>query len=182
LEYYDVPDDCPLVADDAPQERKEAEAAAPPSDLEEAASGILTKEQIREIIRTEIPRENPAQSQQDYMRPAAAGGLSYVMAEAVKGDSGTARAAVLTAASLLGGLIGHEASDHWAGALAGAALIGGLGWQAMRSVAAAADAGSEADAPETHAGMTAAEESGKNFHIPDAHAGTHGQPIRAVGT
>ena len=187
LEYYDVPDDSALLSD-VNTERGEPDDAQgdlfAPSDLEEAASAILTKDQIREIIRSEIPRENPKPEKQDYMRPAAAGGLSYAMARAVERDSGTARAAVITAGAIIGAMVGQDAADHWSGALVGAILAGGLGWQAMRSSAAdATPTDTEAPTPtadDAHAGM-ATEESGKDFHIPDAHAGTHGQPIRAVG-
>ena len=186
LEYYDVPSDCPLVSSDEVTERKAAEDDADEAeDLVHAAAPVLDAEQIKEIVRSEL-RENPKPEERrdDYVRPVSAGGLSYVMGKAVDGDSGTARAGVLCAGSLFGALIGHEVSDHWSGALVGAILVGGLGWQAMRSTASeATPAATESPTPtaDAHAGMTATE-GGNPFHIPDAHAGTHEQPIRAVGT
>ena len=138
LKHYDVPDDCALLEDAGVAQQVKSDASttnSPRRDLMEAASPVLSEEQVREIMRTELQRrENPAtERRQDYMRPAAAGGLSYVMARAVDGDSATARAAVLSAATLFGGLIGNEASDHWAGALVGAALVGAVGWKALQT-------------------------------------------------
>lgn len=142
LKGYEVPNDCALLEDAEVAQKVKGEASAtdsPRRDLMEAAAPMLTEERVREIMRSELQRrENPAtERRQDYMRPAAAGGLSYVMARAVEGDSATARAAVLSAATLFGGLIGNEASDHWAGALVGAALVGAVGWKALQTGAKA---------------------------------------------
>ena len=137
---YDVPDHIvrqrmPEEPEPVPQRKKQVSDT--PS-LTESASALLDEKQVREILRTELERENPSgdpveQGREDYVRPASVGGLSYVMGKAVDGDSGTARAAVISAAALFGGIIGHETSDHWAGALAGAILVGGFGWKAMQS-------------------------------------------------
>jgi hypothetical protein len=142
---YDVPDH--IVQQRMPEEpeptpkgklAQNEQAKLSRSDLLEAAEPLMNEERIREIIRSEVLRQNPRpERRQDYMRPAAAGGLSYVMARAVDGDSATARAAVLSAATLFGGLIGSEASDHWAGALVGAALVGAVGWKALQTGAKA---------------------------------------------
>lgn len=120
-----------------------------------AASPIVDEEEIRSMMRDEIQRQNPAPEQQkeDYFRPASAGGLSYVMARAVDGDSATARAAVLSAATLFGGLVGHEASDHWVGALCGALIVGGIGYKALGSTGAD-NSGADTSSPDTQKDMT----------------------------
>jgi hypothetical protein len=171
LQHYNVPDDSALLSGvTTPSSAKEAEPIAP------AAAGTAALDEIETLLdrklEEKLVRRNPVEKP-DYTRPVSAGGLSYVMARAVDGDSGTARAGVLCAASLFGGLIGHEVSDHWAGALVGAVLVGGLGWQAMQSGAPAAD-----DAPATATPTQAASASPTDTPA----QGDLGRPVRAVGT
>jgi hypothetical protein len=151
LKGYEVPDDCALLEDAEVAQKVKSEASAtnsPRRDLMEAAAPMLTEERVREIMRSELQRrENPSAETEDYMRPAAAGGLSYVMARAVDGDSATARAAVMSAATLFGGLIGKEAADHWGGALVGAVLVGAVGWKALQTGAKAQES-ADAQEPE----------------------------------
>jgi len=165
---YDVPDR--VMHQHMPDEPSvPAAPASNADDMADAASGIITKEDVREILRTEL-RENPApKTQEDYLRPTAAGGLSYVMGKAVDGDSGTARAAVISAATLFGALVGHEVSDRSpVGALLGALLVGGLGWSAMQGTREAPSA--QQAQPDADTGTS------------DSDDGTTRRPIRAVGT
>ena len=190
LQHYHVPSDCPLLdseADTAETVRESALSSGEEALTAASASALLDEEEIRAILRDEI-RENPAsqpESQpEDYFRPASAGGLSYVMAQAVRGDSGTARAGVLCAAALFGGLIGQEASDHWAGALTGAILVGGLGMVALRSGQPQVQQQTEPDTM-PHA-QTRQPGAPLRSETPDLDAeqnpGVSGGPIRAVAT
>lgn len=79
---------------------------------------------------------------QDYFRPAASGGAAYALAQAVREDTGTARAISMIAGVGIGGLVGKEASGQHegVGALIGALLGGG-----------AAYLGIEAATPQTEA-------------------------------
>ena len=180
LKHYDVPGDCPLLRDANVAETVRESALSSGEEALTAASALLDEDEIRAILRDEILRdeirENP--SQPDYLRPASAGGLSYVMAQAVKNDSRTARAGVLCAGAVFGALIGHETSDHWVGALAGAILVGGLGMAALRNGQPEPQAGTE---PETRqSGASFQSETLRQDTEPDP--GVSGTPIRAVGT
>ena len=193
---YDVPDH---IVKDRKREEPSSDAssaplvASPTSQAQptEAASALLDEEQIREILHTELQRQNPTERdsrsenrsnerREDYMRPASVGGLSYVMAKAIDGDSGTARAAVISAGTLFGGLVGHEVSKHWAGALAGALLIGGLGWKAMQSGPASGSSGAVQPSATTNVQSPNVSDGARADEEDDPFA-LNG-PIRAVGT